>query len=77
MIYQNKEYESFEQIFYDMLSDEQAQYIIEKYYKSNAMEISKQLADMQRYCWYIMYFSSFWQNNRINPYFLCWEIIIH
>lgn len=39
-------------------------------FQKNAMEISKQLADMQRYCWYIMYFSSFWQNNRINPYFL-------
>lgn len=37
MIYQNKEYESFKQIFYDMLSDERAQYIIKKYYKSTIM----------------------------------------
>ena len=37
MIHRNKKYESFEQAFYDMLSNEQAQYIIEKYYKSIIM----------------------------------------
>ena len=34
---QKKKFESFEQMFYEMLSNEQAQYIIERYYKKTIM----------------------------------------
>ncbi len=37
MIYQKKEFMSFEHMFYELLSDKQAKYIIERYYKKTIM----------------------------------------
>ncbi len=37
MIYKKKKFDSFEQMFCDLLSKEQAQYIIERYYKKTIM----------------------------------------